>query len=197
MYKEARKKRQKKTQCKLSIGSLPRRPRRAGFSLRSHGRGIPLHMDDIFTVSPPTVSSVSVDAAGAAVNVGVSPKCRFRGVTGEAGVTEESDSVARGLMEDKVWIRQQGDAMPWLSYQSCRVQNRGIGSRTPATPASSGGTGRRLPGPSYIAGDRDGASPLCTPASRACSSVTPDPYSFMQRAFLSPSQGPWIAGVSN
>jgi len=24
----------------------------------------------------------------------------------------------------------------WLSYQSCRVQNRGVGSRTPATPTS-------------------------------------------------------------
>jgi hypothetical protein len=39
LYKEARKKRQKKTQGRLSIGSLPRRPRRAGFSLRSRGRG--------------------------------------------------------------------------------------------------------------------------------------------------------------
>jgi hypothetical protein len=65
---------------------------------------VPIHMD----ILPPTFSSVSVDAAGAAVNVGASPRR-------EAGVMEESDSVARGLIKDNVWIRQQGDTLPSIA----------------------------------------------------------------------------------
>jgi len=39
----------------------------------------------------------------------------FPGVAEEAGVTEESDSVARGLIKDNVRIKQQGDTLPSIA----------------------------------------------------------------------------------